>query len=120
MPWDALAIALGLADEVGGEERDVGADDRLDKGEDVFVERVLQQLGVHEVRDVHRLRTLVGGQVGEDALEAVLQGLKAVCWKDRLVEYEVAVVPVLRDFVGSEARGNRGGCGGCGVHDDAH
>ena len=86
MPGNAFSIALRLADKVGGEERDIGTDDRLDKREDVFIERILQQLGVHEVGNIHGLRTLVGRQVGEDALEVILQGLKAVCWQNRLVE----------------------------------
>jgi hypothetical protein len=71
---------------------------------------------VHEVGNIHGLRTLVGGEVGKDSLEAVLQGLKAIRWKDRLVEYEVSVIPVLRDFVGIQAWRD---CGGCGAHKDS-
>jgi hypothetical protein len=116
MPRNAFSISLRLADEMGGEKRDVGPNDRLNKREDVFIERILQQLGVHEVGNIHGFRALVGGEVGEDALEAVLQGLKAIRWKDRLVEYEVSVIPVLRDFVGIQAWRD---CGGCGAHKDS-
>ena len=116
MPGNAFPISLRLADEVGGKERDVWTDDRFDKRKDVFIERILQQLGMHEVGNIHGLWTLVGGEVGKDALEAVLEGLKAVRWKDWLVEYEVSVIPVLRDFVGIEAWRD---CSGCGAHKDS-
>ena len=92
VPWDAPAVAFGLADEVGREQGDVRAGDRLDDVQNGVVEGPLQKLGVHEVRDVHSLRPDIGRQFGEDRLEIVLQPGELRFGKHRLFEYQVAFV----------------------------
>ena len=68
VPGDALAVALGFADEVAGEERDVRAEDGLNQVENVVGEQPAEELRVGEVRLVHGLGTLARGEGREDAL----------------------------------------------------
>ena len=105
VPWDAAAVALGLADEVAGEEGDVGAGEGLDEVEDFVGEEPGEKVGIREVGDVHCFRADVGRERGEFCIEVSFETREFFSGENRVGVDEVALVVEGVDLGFVEARG---------------